>query len=165
MSPESTRFEIQKAYLRRIRILWICGIVLTLLFAFVTASRHIAPRGFLAFILVLAVLLAVAGAVMRREAVAKLRGRPADPMGAEERRSIRRIIVCLQLSVVVLALALLNSVWRFRHAFVWPVLVEIAVSLLIQALLIRGILRLKKRLAAQADSGLQQTSHQSDVQD
>lgn len=151
MSPESTRDEILKGHMRRIRMLWLGSIPLIVGFSVAMIQMNLPNGSFSIFILIFALLVAIVSVAMRSATLAKLRGSKTQQMGDWELKLIQRNVRRIQRYIAILAISLVVGVIVERHAPLPPVFVGVMMNLLMQLYLIRILLRLKKRLALASD--------------
>ena len=142
------RATIEHWFRRRLYLVFFGSFPIPLACTLALVAKSISPRTFLALILVY--LISISAATMAIILNARKRLSPSavdlsSPLDIEEQKRLRRSIRHLSRLEIVLAFALVYGL-SVSDGFSWPVLVGCGMSLLIQSVLIRAILRLRKRL-------------------
>lgn len=151
MGEISDYFKRERYITRRLSLLVLAGTAFLTPIAIAAAHRRIPPGVLPGAIAAYVACAAFAVVLIVRGARAKFpKSALPDhaPLDGATRRKLARRIWFLEFLLAVYVIALVYAVSQIHHAPRWPTLIGPAMNLLIEAALIKAILRLKKKMKA-----------------
>lgn len=157
MKPDSNRAAIERSLRRRLYAVAFGGMLMTTLLELVLAIKTASPTTLVAVGTVCALSISVTAIAIVLNVRKRLRPFADDfsaPPDKEEQRRLKGSIRTLVVYELLLVLALVYGVAE-SEGLSWPLLIGCGMSLLIQSMLLRMILRLRKRLRLAATHHIQ----------